>query len=185
MTSTERSRHFPKITLVIVITIALCFVLVFLYARLGGKWASSLVIPIPPSSDLVAESLFVSGLYNNSLRLYEVNQSLDQTRNWFTSNGIPMSPVDGKLNTDDQLYFSLPISGTGRPEYRLLFTAAMLSANPKAGSYEHEPDCFGVHIYKSLDVVDYPDFSTLFPDQVRKTSGNNTLLLVRSCWPDW
>jgi hypothetical protein len=166
-------------------SICLCAAAPFLYSRFGGSWASSLVIAIPPTAKFVDSAIYEQYGYYNRLTVYTFPGSVVEAREWFTSHRWPMSPIDGVLKETDVSYFSLPVSGTGRREYHLLFTAACLSFNPCYDRYEMMPDCFRIDIYRSLDLVDYPNFADLFPTINASEIGEATIIVTRDCWPMW
>lgn len=185
MAAAERPKRFLRIAAIVFSTLLTLLALAFLYSKFGGMWASSLVIPIPPSSEFIGDYIFSNGGYKNRASLYKTDLTLQETRQWYISNSIPMSPIDGTLSSNDKSYYSLPFVGSGRIEYNLLFTAAFLSANPNVANYEHSPSCFNVRIYGSLDAIDYPNFHNYFPNLKPTIFDSSVLVLIQDCWPDW
>ncbi|MBZ0293175.1 MAG: hypothetical protein K8L99_11475 [Anaerolineae bacterium] len=173
-----------KLIIVVLSILALLFLSALVYSKTAGEWAGSLVMPLPESSQLVAEAKYSTPLFHNKLRVYRTDHALYEVREWYVSNGTPMSPIDGVLTKEDTTYISLPQSFT-RSEYNLLFTAALLSANAKLGNYETYPDCFYVQVFRTLEDVGLADFDSLFPELGEETFLDGTILVIQSCWPNW
>ncbi|MBI5669096.1 MAG: hypothetical protein HZC41_13915 [Chloroflexi bacterium] len=158
-----------------------CWLSMFLYAKFGGDWAAARVLPVPPDSTLVSQTTYTEYDYHNRLRLYVTPGSLAAMREWFMKHRIPMSPMDGILETQDTFYCSLPQYGTGDNVYNFLFTAAFLTDVSWSNFYKFAPICFYACVYSTPDAVGY--------EELKAVESTIPLGLVavtlNSCWPTW
>ncbi|MCA0457797.1 MAG: hypothetical protein LCI00_27780 [Chloroflexi bacterium] len=167
------------ILLVIVLAIpVVCFGSMWLFARIGGEWATAADLPVPPDSQLLRVIYEDDYAYRNKTSIYGHLSSAEALREWFDNAGIAMSPIP--LNMEKTSFIAYDnYYGTPSPFHlgsslsRLHETASLFTH----GWFEDfTADCQDVRVYKSLALAgeDFPDLQF----------GNATsIFAITNCWP--
>jgi len=161
--------------------ILICCSSIYIYASLGGEWASLQVIPIPPNSRSIFESSEEDGLYSVQTTIYAIEVSIGEVRTWF--NGyIFMSPFNGIVSDRDKTYISLNYLNTPKFDseteyFILLFSASIINRM----YYDEWPSCFSVEIY-SYDLFINTDYFIQHFENF-PLPASDTFAVVQRCWP--
>jgi hypothetical protein len=165
----------------ILISCGVCYVLMWLFARFGGEWATRYDIPVPGSARLITTKYTSSsyGDYVEKLSLFISQSTPEEIREWFVQSGIGMTPI--LLDADRNTYIDQPDYYFEPPLYYHQTSFGELhriSAFITAGWWEDFiPHCQRVRIYRNdaAAAVDFPGY--IVPE-------GYTAFMVSTCWPD-
>jgi hypothetical protein len=158
---------------------ALCYASLWVFARVGGEWATDKDIPIPDNSQFVT-AIYEDGFYVKKQSLYLHRATPEELRGWYIVEAhIGLTPI--ALAFSETGFIDNPDFYMEPPTFFLTTFWSKLydiSARYTSGWFgEVIPDCQGVHIYKNhaAAVRDFPDQN--LPDDM-------TLFVVSTCWPN-
>jgi hypothetical protein len=160
----------------------LCFTSFWLFAHLGGEWAGTSVLPVPPNSNLLSvsyEACFQSSAYACRTDIYSHFSTLEELREWFIHSGIPFTPIaldiEGTSFIDNEnYYYQGPLFHRSNALLDFHFIASMVTH----GWYqEMMPNCQSIRLYKSTTAAlnEYPEL---------ELSSNLVVFSITNCWPD-
>jgi len=180
----EKPKRSPRRRLGCVIALllisALCYGSMWVFARIGGEWATAGDIPVPDSSQFVTATYNDSFEYLQKQNLYVHRATPEELRGWFVVQAhIGMTPIaldlEGNSFIDnDDFYMQPPLFH----RMTLLNELQRMAATYTAGWFdEMVSQCQGVHIFKN-----YAAATRAFPDQ--NLPDDMTAFVISTCWPN-
>ena len=88
-----RRRGCVLLLLAIFLIPALCYGSMWLFALIGGEWAASSDMPLPPNSRFLGSTYEDGYAYRSKNSLYANQSTPEELRGWFVVEGISMSPI--------------------------------------------------------------------------------------------
>jgi hypothetical protein len=155
----------------------------FIFARTGGEWAAAKVIDIPSDSELIARVVTDDWSYKHADYLYIRPATPLETREWFTSQGLVLTPYERSISGSGA-YSTESLDDPHAYRTNGWITCAgvacelhHLSAILTAGWYEDMIRyCFSVRVYKERDLSS----SDYFQDEI--IPEGYTAFEVHTCW---
>jgi hypothetical protein len=156
-----------------------CYVSMWLFARIGGEWATRYDIPVPNSSEFVTVRNYVFGQYVEKRSLFISQATPKELREWFIQSGVPMTPI--LLDAERNIYMDQPDFFYETPlyhHYTLFQVIHLYSVYFTTGWLDDMvPHCQGVQVYRNNAAVgiEFPGY--IVPE-------GYTAFMVSVCWPD-
>ena len=175
--SSSRRRGCVVLLLIILLLPSLCYGSMWLFALVGGEWATSSDLPLPPNSRFLGSTYEDGYAYRSKNSLYANQSTPEELREWFVQENIFMSPIP--LNLEKTRFIEYDhYFGTASPFHRSSFLQQLHSSAAflTHGWFdEMAPDCQQVRVYKDATFAaqDFPDIDI---------SNATSVILLTTCW---
>jgi hypothetical protein len=173
-----RRRGCKILLLAVFLVPALCYAAMWLFARFGGEWATSLDLPLPPESQFLVSTFEDKHRQRLKHSFYASQSTPEELREWFVRSHIPMSPIP--LNAEGTSFIeSDNFYGTPSPfhsissRHRFQELAAMIT---HGHIDEMMPDCQSIRVNKSTSLAtdDFPNLNV---------SSATSVFVLTTCLP--
>lgn len=182
---TEKRKKRPRrrrgciiLLVIVLLSPALCYGAMWLFARFGGEWATAGDLPARVGSQFITAT-YDDGYYTQKHSLYIYPSTPEELREWFIQAGIGMTPIllDRERNSyiDNPDYYMQPPLFHMRTTFQEIHQRAVYLTSRWWDDFM--PNCQGIRVYKNnaAAIRDFPG-STV--------PAGLTAFVITTCWPD-